>query len=225
MKETADFELAAALVSLLGEPVPHDPGQDAAAAALRERLPDDRSALLKAAELCGTRKTPGQLYLCTKIFSWLGRQADAKTVECAEAYLETPGWEALPEGEAEERGVKIDLFAHSRAGILADLGGAYAGMGNYEKACSVYGKAYELEPYRIGYAVEASNTMVLLGRAGEAVDFLLRQKRSPYCRTVKYRDATGRICYDSSFRDTLDCQIAALEKRMKNMKKSTGRSP
>ena len=59
VKQTTGFELAAALVSLFGEPVPHDPEQDAEAAALREKLPDDRSALLKAAELCGEPKTPG----------------------------------------------------------------------------------------------------------------------------------------------------------------------
>ena len=213
-----DFELAAALVSLLGEPVPHDPGQDAAAAALRERLPDDRSALLKAAELCGTRKTPGQLYLCTKIYSWLGRRYDAKTVKYAEAYLSTTGWGELPRGMVQERGVRIDLAARNRAGILADLGGAYAGQGDYEKACAAYEKAYELEPYRIGYAVEFSNAMLLFGRGEEALQFLLQQKRSPYCHTVKYRGVTGGFCYDSSFRDTLDIQIALLEKRLKNRK-------
>ena len=140
------------------------------------------------------------------------------------AYLATPGWEALPAGNMEERGVKIDLLARSRAGIFADLGGAYAGMGNYEKACSAYGKAYELEPYRIGYAVELSSAMVLFGRGEEALAFLLRQKKSPYCRTVKYRGITGQFCYDSSFRDTLDLQIAGLKKRLVDPK-STDRSP
>ena len=91
-----NFELAAALLTLLGEPVPHDPQRDAAAVALRKGQPDDRSALLKIAGLCGEPETPGQLYLCTKIYSWLGRQYDAKTVKCAEADLSTSGWEALP---------------------------------------------------------------------------------------------------------------------------------
>lgn len=218
-----DFELAAALLTLLGESVPHDPGRDAAAAALRKSQLDDHSALLKIAGLCGEPETPGQFYLCTKIYSWLGRQYDAKTAKYAEAYLSTPGWEALPRGTAQEHGVKIDLTARSRAGILADLGGAYAGQGDYGKACAAYGKAYELEPYRIGYAVELSNAMLLFGRGEESLQFLLRQKKSPYCHTVKYRGVTGGFCYDSSFRDTLDIQITLLEKRLKNKKEHTDR--
>lgn len=224
MVQTDNFELAAALLWLLGEPVPHDAKLEPAAAALRQRLPDDRSALLKAAELCGEPKTPGILYLCTKIFSWLGRRYDTDTVKCAQAYLASPGWDALPRGQMLERGIEIDLETQSRAGIFADLGSAYAGLGNYEKACSAYGKAFELEPYRIEYAIELSNTLMLFGRGEEAMQFLQRQKKSLYCRTMKYRDATGQICYDSSFRDTLYSQISGIKKRLEDRKNNTGRS-
>ena len=123
----------------------------------------------------------------------------------------------------QERGRKIDLAARSRAGILVDLGSAYAGQSDYGKACAAYEKAYELEPYRIGYAVELSNAMLLFGRGEEALQFLLRQKKSPYCHTVKYRGVTGGFCYDSSFRGTLDIQIALLEKRLKNRKEKADR--
>lgn len=224
MVQTDDFELAAALLSLLGEPVPHDLKLEPAAAALRQTLPDDRSMLLKAVELCGEPKTPGPLYLCTKIFSWLGRQYDADTVKCGEAYLASPGWDALPRGKMLERGIEIDLETQSRAGIFADLGSAYAGLGDYGKACSSYGKAFELEPYRIEYAIELSNALMLFGRGEEAAQFLQRQKKSPYCRTIKYRNVTGQICYDSSFRDALDGQIAGIKKRLENRKNNTGRS-
>lgn len=224
MVQTDDFELAAALLALLGEPIPYDPKLEPAAAALRQRLPDDRSALLKAAELCGEPKTPGRLYLCTKIFSWLGRQYNTETVKCAEAYLLSPGWDALPKGQMLEHGTEIDLETRSRAGIFADLGSAYAGLGNYEKTCFAYGKAFELEPYRIEYAIELSNALMLFGRGEEALQFLQRQKKSPYCRTVKYRSITGQICYDSSYRDALDSQIAGMKKRIESRKDSTGRS-
>lgn len=224
MVQRDDFELAAALLAMLGEPVPHDPKLEPTASILRQRLPDDRSALLKAAELCGEPNTPGHLYLCTKIFSWLGRQFDADTVKCAEAYLAAPGWDALPKGKTLERGIEIDLETQTRAGIFADLGSAYAGLGKYEKACSAYGKAFELEPYRIEYAIEFSNALMLFGRGEEALQFLQRQKKSPYCRTVKYRGVTGQICYNSSFRDTLDSQITGIKKRLENRKDNTGRS-
>ncbi len=224
MNGTDDFELAAALLSLLGEPVPHDPRRDAEAVLIREKLPDNRSALLKAAELCGGRQTPDRLYLRTKIFSWLGRRYDAETAKCAEAYLASPGWDALPQGTADERGVRVDLGAQSRAGVFSDLGGAYAGLGDFAKACAAYAKAYELEPYRIGYAVELSNALVLYGRGGEALEFLRRQKKSPYFRTVKYRGVTGGLCRDSSFRDALELQLAALEQRLENRGEKAGRS-
>lgn len=207
------FELAAALVSLLGEPVPHDPAADAEALSLRKELPDDRRALLKAAELCGKPHTSAQFYLCTKIYSWLGREYDGQTIQCAEACLSLPLWEALPTGTREQEGVTVDLSAHVRAGIFSDLAGACAGTGQYEKACSAYLRAYGLEPYNVNFAMEVSNVLVLLGRQNEAMDFLLLQRKSPCCRVVRYRDREGTVRFNSTFRDILDRQIACLQKR------------
>ena len=74
MNGSEDFELAAALLSLLGEPVPHGGEKEAGAAAFRGRMPDDRSALLEAARLCGEPRMPREFYLCTKLYGRLGRQ-------------------------------------------------------------------------------------------------------------------------------------------------------
>ncbi len=207
------FELAAALVSLLGEPIPHSPAADAEAVSLRGESSDDRRALLKAAELCGRPYTAAQFYLCTKIYSWLGREYDGQTIQCAEACLSQPLWEALPTGTREQEGVTVDLSAHARAGIFADLAGAYAGTGQYDKACSAYMRAYELEPYSVNYAIEVSNVLVLLGRPKEAMDFLIQQRKSPCRRVIRYRDQNGAVRFNSSFRDILDRQILCLQKR------------
>lgn len=216
MAETEDFELAAALVSALGEPVPHDAARETEAAALLQGLADDRQVLKKAAALCGKPEEPKQFYLCEKIYSLLGRDYDAETVRCAEAYLASPGWEALPSGQTLERGVKVDLSARVRAGVLMDLGGAYAGLGQEEKACAVCLRAYELEPYRAEYAVSVSGALVKSGKTREALDFLLLQKSSPYYRPVRYRGAGGEPHSDTGFRNIIDAQILRVMKRLED---------
>jgi tetratricopeptide (TPR) repeat protein len=209
-----DISLAASILALLGESVPHKPAEDEKAKLLRQQLPDDDSLLLWAAELCeGAPQIPEKLYLLTKIYSWLGQQYDEKIVACAEAYLASAGWDALPSGVIEERGIKVDLTARSRAEIFSLLGNAYAGMHRYQKACAAYNQAHCLEPYRIDYIIEISDVLVRLGRIQEAFDFLTEQKRSPYYKTVKYRNSSGQICFNSEFRDSLDHCIATLQAR------------
>ena len=208
-----NVSLAASILALLGEPVPHHAAEDAEATALRQKFPDDDSLLLKAAELCGTPQTPEQLYLCTKIYSWLGRQYAEKIAACAEAYLASAGWNALPAGIIEECGVKVDLAARSRAEIFSILGSAYAGMHKYQKACAAYYRAHQLEPYRIDYVIEISDVLVHSEKPQEAIDFLTEQKLSPYYKTVKYRNACGKMCFNSEFRDSLDHRLAALRAR------------
>lgn len=208
-----NVSLAASILALLGEPVPHNAAEDAEAKILRQKLPDDDSLLLRAAELCGTPQTPEQLYLCTKIYSWLGRQYGEKIAACAESYLASEGWNALPAGITEECGIKVDLAARSRAEIFSLLGSAYAGMHMYQKACAAYYRAHRLEPYRIGYIIEISDVLVRSGRAQEAFDFLTEQKHSPYYKTVKYRNACGKMCFNSEFRYSLDHRLATLKAR------------
>lgn len=209
-----DVSLAASILAMLGESVPHNPSEDEEAKLLRQQLPDDDSLLLRAAELCeGTPQTPEKIYLKTKIYSWLGQQYGEKVIACAEAYLASEGWDALPAGIIEERGIKVDLAARSRGEIFSLLGSAYAGMHQYQKACAAYNQALRLEPYRIDYVIEISDVLVRLGRIQEALDFLTEQKRSPYYKTVKYRDSSGKICFNSEFRDLLDRRIATLQAR------------
>lgn len=217
MSAETDTELAAALFSLLGEPVPHDPKLEAKAENLRRQLPDTKQALLKVAELCGEPKTAQQFYICTKVYSWLGRQYDSKTIEYANQYLSTSGWDALPSGAKIENGINMNLSNMVRAGILADLGSACAGSGDFQKACSAYLKAYELEPYRVNYAIEISNALIRLGRLNEAKTFLLLQKKNPFYKPVRYRDELGTVNYNYFFRETLDQQIENVDRRIKKL--------
>lgn len=219
MNESPSFELAAALFSLIGEPIPHDPSADAEAGAQQEQLQDEDCVLRKVLELCGTPRTPAQFYLCTKLYSWLGREYDELTIQCAKDYLTSSGWEAVEGGIVEDRGVTIARSAAVRAGILADLARAYAGEQKYEKACAAYLRAYGAEPSNVNYAIEVSNALVLSGSLGEALDFLTRQKKSPYCRAIKYWDQSGQIHFNSDFRDLLERQTVCLQNRLKHQKK------
>lgn len=220
MNKTDGFELAAALLALLGEPVPHSENAVAPAEELLRRRSDARRAVLDAVRVCGTPKTPREFYLCTKLYGRLGRQYDAKTAESAAAYLASPGWEELPRGKEEVRGVSVDLSVRNRAGIFADLGTARAGLGDDAGACSAYGKAYALEPFRVGYAVQLADALARSGRVGEALEFLTEQKKSPYYPAARYRGVTGEIRRDSSFRDMLDARIEEMKKRLNRLERA-----
>lgn len=215
MKGTAETELAAALFFLLGEPVPHDPELEKQASVLKERSRDTKQALGKVLELCGTPHTAQQLYLCTKAYSWLGKQYASQAAQCAKAYLASDGWDALPSETRMENGIRIDGSIQNRAGVFLDLGNACAGMGDYEKACSAYEKAYELEPYRVMGAIEASNALIRMGRISEARDFLLLQEKNPYYKPRKFRGVHGDVQYDSFFRESLDRQIERVGRLLK----------
>lgn len=216
MHEQSDTDLAAALFFLLGEQIPHDTKLEAQASALKKQFSDTKQAILKVVELCGEPHTAQQFYLCAKAYSWLGRQYDSMTVKFADSYLSSSGWDALPSGIKTADGVTIDLFNRNRAGVLMDLGGAYAGLEDYEKACSSYLQAYELEPYHVMYAIEAANALIRLGRVAEARNLLLLQKRSPYYKPTKYRDELGNVKYNYFFRESLDRQIERVNRLIKN---------
>ncbi len=212
MSGKTDVELAAALFSLIGEELPHDRQKDAEAAQRRKQMPDDRQVLLSILALCGEPKTPQQLYICAKAYSWLGAAYSEKAVQAIEAYLASPGWNELPSGTVMEEGIRVSLRVRQRANLYLDLGSGYAAAENLEKAASAYMNAYGLEPYRILCAVEVSNLLVRRGKNKEAMKFLVQQKKAPYYRTQRFRDKNGQMCYNTFFRDSLDRQIEKLKK-------------
>ena len=207
-----DADLAAALFSLLGEPVPHNPRREAEAAVCRKRAGSDEEALRLVLDLCGEPATPRETYLCEKACSWLGEDYRRRLIRYAEAYLDSAGWDALPAGALEERGLRIDQADRIRAKILAELAGALGAERRYEEAESRYRQAFRLEPYHAAYAASAAAMLVRLGRDGEALDFLLNQKKCFYYRPAAYRDFSGAKKRNDDFRITIDLVLAKLEK-------------
>ena len=133
-------------------------------------------------------------------------------MQSIEAYLVFRGWDALPSGTDMGDGIRISLQVRQRANLYLDLGAAYAAGGHLDKAASAYMNAYGLEPHRILCAVEVSNLLVRRGKKGEAIEFLIQQKKTPYYHTQRFRNVNGEMCYNTFFRDTLDRQIDKLKK-------------
>ena len=205
-----DAELAAALFSLLGEPVPHDPGREAEASACRERAGSDADALRTVLDLCSEPHTPQEYYLCEKACSWLGGEYRRQLIRYAEQYLDTAGWKALPADIIEDRGLRIDPADRSRAGVLSELAGALSGECRYEEAESRYMQAFRLEPHNAAHAASAAVMLVRLGKEREARDFLLHQKKNFYYRPVAYKDLSGEKKVNRDFRSTIDLTLAKL---------------
>lgn len=146
--QNPDFELAAALFSLLGEPVPHPPGLDAEAERLKREAADKWELYQHILHLCGNPESPEQEFLCAKVYGRMGKEHSGDVIRCAEAYLHSKGWEALGQTSREEDGIRVEGEASSRASLLLDLAAAYESAEQMEQAYSCARKAYLLEPYR-----------------------------------------------------------------------------
>lgn len=205
-----DAQLAAALLFLLGEPVPHDPSREAEASACREQAGSDADALRMVLDLCAEPHTPQEFYLCEKACSWLGGEYGRRLIRYAEGYLGSAGWDALPAGTVEEKGLRIGLSDRVRAGIFSELAGALCGERRYEEAESRYMQAFRLEPYNAAYAVSTAAMLVRLGKESEAHDFLLHQKKNFYYHPVTYRDLSGEKKRNRDFRSTVDLALSKL---------------
>lgn len=213
--ERRDAQLAAALLSLAGEPVPHDAGRETEAAGLRKQAGSDENALRAVLALCGEPHTPQEYYLCEKACSWLGGEEAGRLIRCAEAYLLSAGWDALPSGTVEERGIRIDLADRVRACVLSELAGALSRENRCSEAESRWMEAFRLEPYRAAYVSAAAAMLVRLGREREALDLLLNQRKSFYYRPVSYREASGEKKVNDDFRRAVDLAAAKLSREMK----------
>lgn len=210
-EKKADPELAAALLFLLGEPVPHDPKLEKAAGEIQKATDDRQKLLSEVIELCGEPTTPQTLYLCEKAYSWLGKGYSRETVRLAKAYLEGEEWDALFGRTEVVDGIQVDRGDASRAGVLIDLAGAQEGIGALEEAYSNYRQAYELEPYNAMVVVKAAEVLSKLRGREEALNFMLQQRSSLYYEPVKYHDSLGRLRRNEVFRELIEAHILKLQ--------------
>lgn len=211
--ENSNDDLAAALFYLLGEPVPYNSARlDEAKRILRE-VKDHDKQLLKIIELCGKQKTPKQLYLACKAYSWLGKKYYKDAARCATEYLRTPGWKELPSRTKIENGIRIDYAASGKAAVLADLAKAQEGLNRLEDALASLMEAYRIAPHSAMYAVKASDTLARLRGKEEALLFLMQQTKSKYYSPVRYTDLQGRTRVNDLFKQLLDAHIRKMSNK------------
>ncbi|WP_411677698.1 hypothetical protein [Caproicibacter sp.] len=209
--DTVNPELAAALFYLLGESVPHDPKLEKEAGRIWDSTNDRQRLLLKIIELCGEPVEPRELYLCEKAFSWLGESYSRQTIQYANRYLESKGWDALF-GRAEMvEGIQVDYGESRRAGVLIDLAKALEETGRLEEAYSKYLDAYDLAPYNAMIAVKAAEVLASSRGRKEALNFLLQQRNSLYYEPVKYKDSAGNVHRNNIFQELIESQIIKMQ--------------
>lgn len=211
--EKNNADLAAALFFVLGESVPYRSSLLDEANRLRLEIKDREKLLLKVIELCGDMKTPKQLYLAAKAYSWLGKKYYAQTIQYAGEYLHTEGWSELPSRTKEEDGLTINYAAAQRASVLIDLAKAQEGVGRLESALFNFMEAYRLEPYSAMDAIKAADVIAKLHDKGEALMFLTQQKKSKYYNPIRYTDAQGTVRRNDVFKQLLDAHILKLQEK------------
>lgn len=202
-----NFELAAALFSLVGERIPHDSQWDPEAERLEREESDEEKLFPEVLRLCGEPLVPKQLYLCARVYGRMGKKYVPDVIRCAEAYFKTDGWKELAGGIWKENGIPVDSGNFYKAALFSDLASAYETESHTEKAYSSARKAYLLEPYRAEYVGKAADLLSRLCGGREALDFLTEQKNSPYYRPAYYVDAFGNRQKNDRFRRQLDAEI------------------
>lgn len=208
-----DPGLAATILFLLGEPVPHDPKRESEAGKRIDFAASRENVLLEAVALCGRPDTPGRLYLCEKAASRLGKPYCRETIRLADQYLKGEEWAGLPRGAEVLDGISVDDRDALRAGVLLDLAAAREEAGEGESAYSAYLAAYELIPHNAMVAVKAADLLARIRGRKEALNFLLEQRGAFYYKPVRYRDSFGNIRWNGVFRDMIEAQIRKLLKK------------
>lgn len=203
-------DLAAALFRLMGANVPVEYSCEAQARHWYDSLSTDQQRLQKVLMLCGTPQTPQQLYLAARAASWLGGM-DEQTAQYAQAYLESPGWSALPSGSITEQGIVVDRRIKQRAELYAILAQAQENLGKHEIALANYQEAYRLEPYQAMYALKAADILWKHRSRKEAMNYLRHQKSSPYYRHTVFTDERGNREHNDTFRHLIDSHLLKLE--------------
>ena len=207
------IDLAAALFCTLGAQLPHRAELEEEAAALSASIGSRSGRLMKILELCEGAETPQALYLSAKACAWLGSGYRGRTVELGARYLLGAPWDALPDGVAEEDGVRVDRRAAVRADLLRDMAQAELILGKTSDAHSHSMEACRLEPHNAMNYVKAAEAVEKRSGIEEALRFLREQRKNQWYAPVKYRDAGGRLCSNEVFRDQLNAAIRKLELR------------
>jgi tetratricopeptide (TPR) repeat protein len=209
--KTENPDLAAAMFFTLGEAVPHPRALENEAYNLKNEINDREKFLLKIIELCGNAQTPKELYLVEKAYSWLGKNYYEKTIEYANQYLHTLGWDELFNRTKEEHGIVVNYAVTHRASVLIDLARAQEGLGHLDAALFNFMEAYRLQPYSAMNAIKAADVIVKMRNKEEGLLFLLQQKESAYYAPVKYTDVFGNTQHNDVFKQLLDAHILKLK--------------
>lgn len=208
-------DLAAALFCTMGASVPHSKDLEVEAQKLALSLSGREERLLKVIALCGVPCTPKQMYLVATAYSWLGSKYNKEIIHFASKYLDTDGWNELPQGTKTENGITVNRSATCRASVLISLAQAQEDQGEYEAALVNYMEAYRLEPYNAMNAVKAAELISKYRSKREALYFLHNQQSSDYYLPVKYTDTQGNRCRNDTFQQLILSHILKLERGLK----------
>lgn len=206
-----NVDLAAALLYVEGVAVPHLAELEEPARILAQQLKDREKILKHVIALCGDPQTPREIYLVEKAYAWLGVQYSDEIIHWANEYLSGPPWQQLSKKVVRENGITIRQDCVVRASVLLDLAMALQAQGNLEAAISHYMAAYRLEPYNALLAVKVADAIEKKSGREEALRFLRSQRGSIYFTPVKYKDASGTVQYNDTFKQLLNAQILKWE--------------
>lgn len=206
-----NVDLAAALLYVEGESVPHLTEFEEPARVLVQQLKDRVLILKHVIALCGEPQTPREIFLVEKAYAWLGVQYSDEIIYWANEYLSGPPWQQLSKKVVQEKGITIHHECTARASVLLDLAMALQAKGDLEAAISHYMAAYRLEPYNALYAVKVAGAIEKKSGREEALRFLRSQRGSIYFTPVKYKDASGAVQHNDTFKQLLNAQILKWE--------------
>lgn len=163
---------------------------------------DKQAVLLKAIDLCGENpKTPKQLYVVSNCYVCLGAKYRLQAIEYLEKYIDVGAvWSGTPKDTIKFDGYSVNQLEENKALVYYNLGKAYEGEYEFEKAEQAYSNAEKIEPHFATYSICVANTYIKRNNLQKALDYLENKKYGNY---YKKNINDYKILLDSAIDDVM----------------------
>gem|GEM_PF-942019 len=220
IKDSQNIDIAEQMLSFfIGIPVTHSSKDSLAKAkSIVQQCPTNQDVFNKIIELCGEPKTSRQRYILAEAYA-ISRVAFRKqAIYYLQLYLSNPPYEdayIYSHHLVGHRESSVEEEKNIHLGHMYDnLGKAYEGEYEFEKALECYKKELELTPFwPVGYYCVAC-ILIKQGKMNEAMQVYLNAKLSPYYEPIKYKSPSGDFYVDNVFKRVIDEHIAELQEKI-----------
>lgn len=174
-----------------------------------------QDVLNKVIELCGEPVSPRHRYLIAKAYAWSKVEYRKQAILHIEQYLNNPLYEDAYKKHHHSFATKQFNLSEEKnihlSEMYYDLGKAYEGEYEFDRALDCYKKEQELTPFWSAPYCHICSILVKQNKLDEAMLILVAAKKSPYYKPIKYKTLLGDSYTEDTFKKVIDNQIDELQ--------------